>query len=59
MKNIGLILFISGMILALAETLYFGGNFTSKSKAESFWDCISAIMVLGGLTLYLQSKKTI
>ena len=56
LKEIGAIMFITGAVLNIIETIYFGCNLTPMSRAEEQWDVICALIVILAFSFMLAGK---
>jgi hypothetical protein len=56
-RIIGLVIAIIGFAGCIAETIYFGWNFTPQTSTEKFLDTLCAVLFLVGVILFIISPK--
>lgn len=55
-NKIGILLILLSLIICICETLYFKSNYLPQSKIELFYDLFSAVLLGGGLSLFIISN---
>ena len=59
MKTFGYILIAFGIIFAIVETIYFGGNLLASSKNEFMCDMLSLGSFVAGSLIVKNEKKEV
>lgn len=58
MKKFGFVLMLLGILFTVAETVYFGGNWSAASRNESICDMIGlGVSVIGFILLKIGNEK--